>query len=193
MIDAEISVLHLCFTINRNDRERAISRILSAPHFCEGENHLSKRPNPKPDGDFFIGQNSHRHGAGNSIGFLFGLAPDGVFRAVLLSQDAVGSYPTFSPLPMSGCYTKHGRFVFCGTFRQKALSDFLPALIPNTSNADIRVTRHRALWSSDFPPPDTLTGPMRAQKYMVRRRFSAPPRSILKYTRTRTFSMWSGL
>ena len=30
---------------------------------------------------------------------LFGLAPRGVFRAVSISRDAVGSYPTFSPLP----------------------------------------------------------------------------------------------
>ena len=30
---------------------------------------------------------------------LFCLAPDGVFRAAPLARDAVGSYPTFSPLP----------------------------------------------------------------------------------------------
>jgi len=30
---------------------------------------------------------------------LFGLAPRGVFRAVSISRDAVGSYPTVSPLP----------------------------------------------------------------------------------------------
>ena len=30
---------------------------------------------------------------------LFGLAPRGVFRAVPIARDAVGSYPTFSPLP----------------------------------------------------------------------------------------------
>ena len=30
---------------------------------------------------------------------LFGLAPDGVFRAASLALRAVGSYPTFSPLP----------------------------------------------------------------------------------------------
>ena len=32
-------------------------------------------------------------------GPLFGLAPDGVFRASALALGAVGSYPTFSPLP----------------------------------------------------------------------------------------------
>jgi hypothetical protein len=30
---------------------------------------------------------------------LFGLAPTGVCRAVIVAADAVGSYPTFSPLP----------------------------------------------------------------------------------------------
>ena len=32
-------------------------------------------------------------------GFLFGLAPDGVFRASALALGAVGFYPAFSPLP----------------------------------------------------------------------------------------------
>jgi len=30
---------------------------------------------------------------------LFGLAPRGVFRAFAIASEAVGSYPTFSPLP----------------------------------------------------------------------------------------------
>lgn len=38
-------------------------------------------------------------GAGRSEGFLLDLAPDGVFRASALALGAVGSYPTFSPLP----------------------------------------------------------------------------------------------
>jgi hypothetical protein len=47
---------------------------------------------------------------------LFGLAPTGVYRATNVTVGAVGSYPTFSPLPtISG-----GRFVFCGTFRRNA-------------------------------------------------------------------------
>jgi hypothetical protein len=40
-----------------------------------------------------------RTGAGRSEGPLFGLAPDGVFRAALLALRAVRSYRTFSPLP----------------------------------------------------------------------------------------------
>ena len=32
-------------------------------------------------------------------GSLFGLAPNGVYRAPSIALGAVGSYPTFSPLP----------------------------------------------------------------------------------------------
>ena len=34
---------------------------------------------------------------------LFGLAPGGVYRAVRVASDAVGSYPTLSPLPRHPC------------------------------------------------------------------------------------------
>ena len=33
---------------------------------------------------------------------LLGLAPDGVYRAAFVSEDAVGSYPAVSPLPVTG-------------------------------------------------------------------------------------------
>ena len=66
---------------------------------------------------------------------LFGLAPRGVFRAPNVAIRAVGSYPTFSPLPnaldrkrrASGFSEslpprskRHRRFIFCGTFRSRA-------------------------------------------------------------------------
>ncbi len=65
---------------------------------------------------------------------LFGLAPRGVFRAPDVATRAVGSYPTFSPLPndtdrkwrafgfASGLPPRckhHRRFIFCGTFRSR--------------------------------------------------------------------------
>ena len=37
---------------------------------------------------------------------LFGLAPRGVFRAPDVATGAVGSYPTFSPLPNDACISK---------------------------------------------------------------------------------------
>ncbi len=68
---------------------------------------------------------------------LRGLAPDGVCRAARVTADAVGSYPAFSPLP-----TSH-RDGWAAVFFSVALSSAFPP--PG-------VTRHRALWSSDFPP-----------------------------------------
>ena len=62
---------------------------------------------------------------------LFGLAPRGVFRASGVSTGAVGSYPTFSPLPNVACISSASRrfpcamppcslrrrSILCGTFR----------------------------------------------------------------------------
>ena len=65
---------------------------------------------------------------------LFGLAPRGVFRAPDVAIRAVGSYPTFSPLPNAlrrnrqGCGFPQtcrrgdsitGGLIFCGTFRSR--------------------------------------------------------------------------
>ncbi len=47
-----------------------------------------------------------------SRGFLFGLAPSGVFPATPVARRAVRSYRTISPLPING------RYIFCGTFRR---------------------------------------------------------------------------
>jgi hypothetical protein len=38
---------------------------------------------------------------------LFGLAPAGVYRATIVADGAVGSYPTISPLPQCGCRQPH--------------------------------------------------------------------------------------
>lgn len=50
------------------------------------------------------------------LGFLFGLAPDGVFRAASLALRAVGSYPTFSPLLRPKQASE--RYFLCGTVRR---------------------------------------------------------------------------
>jgi len=54
--------------------------------------------------------------SGPLLGFLFGLAPDGVFRASAIALGAVGFYPAFSPLPAA---ETAGGLSFCGTFRRK--------------------------------------------------------------------------
>src|SRR3954454_19006642 len=81
---------------------------------------------------------------------LFCLAPHGVFRASRITPRAVGSYPTFSPLPVHQMgkfetrptLSKNRRFVFCDTFRRHGLSTAAPTYF----------TWHAAVWCSDFPP-----------------------------------------
>src|SRR5438477_9911486 len=46
---------------------------------------------------------------------LLGLAPTGGYRAAPVARRAVGSYPTFSPLPLD-----KGRSVFCVPLRRRA-------------------------------------------------------------------------
>jgi hypothetical protein len=63
--------------------------------------------------------------------FLLGLAPDGGYQAAALLRTPVVSYTTFSPLPLTR------RFIF---------------LWPDPAGRPAPgVTRHRALWSADFP------------------------------------------
>jgi len=72
---------------------------------------------------------------------LFGLAPTGVFRAVTVTGNAVGSYPTFSPLPP--CLPR-------GTHRGGLFS---VALSVTCRSRRMRpgVTWQSTLWSPDFP------------------------------------------
>jgi len=84
-----------------------------------GENHLSQQPIPET-----CPANGTR--SGQLLGFLFGLAPDGVFRASALTLGAVGSYPTFSPLPTFALSSGGRRFIFCGTIRRHASRHGLP-------------------------------------------------------------------
>jgi len=76
---------------------------------------------------------------------LFGLAPRGVFRASGVTTGAVGSYPTFSPLPNVACISSASRrftcampprslrrrSILCGTFRDAIVAPgFSPAPRP---------------------------------------------------------------
>jgi hypothetical protein len=70
-----------------------ISRVLSyTPKACRAVIHLGvsllTRSSSLPGND-----------ASSIIASLFGLAPDGVYRARPVASAAVGSYPTVSPLP----------------------------------------------------------------------------------------------
>lgn len=104
-----------------DDFERAVSRILSAP-FSRTKERIIYLCSQYPKPGRFPGPRS-----GPLLGFLFGLAPDGVFRASAIALGAVGSYPTLSPLPAG---PKPGRrSVLCGTFRRLVLHQ-PPACIP---------------------------------------------------------------
>ena len=67
---------------------------------------------------------------------LLGLAPGGVYRAAPVTRDAVGSYPTVSPLPVP----------------LRAIGGLFSVALSVASRRP-GVTRHPALWSSDFPRP----------------------------------------
>lgn len=77
-----------------SDFGKAVSRILSAP-----------RASARRRESFVSAAKTRDRGCFRSTGSgplrspLFGLAPDGVFRASAIALGAVGFYPTFSPLP----------------------------------------------------------------------------------------------
>ena len=77
---------------------------------------------------------------------LFGLAPHGVFTAIRITPNAVRSYRTFSPLPLTlvSRLTKSNGGIF-----SVALSVALA--FPREPPA---VNRHAALWRPDFPPAE---------------------------------------
>jgi hypothetical protein len=139
------------------DFGRAVSRILSSSPEGEGENHLSKQPVPET-------HSASGMWSGPLRGFLFGLAPDGVFRALLIAQQAVGFYSTFSPLPNSP--KRAGRSIFCGTVRQNALKHFA------------------RVYPKPFDPGYAASCPMvfgLSSFSLRRKRFSALPKSRVLY------------
>jgi len=55
------------------------------------------------------------------IGFLFGLAPSGVFPAIPVASDAVRSYRTFSPLPATKSLAVYFLWHFPSAYAAQAL------------------------------------------------------------------------
>ena len=101
-----------------------------------------------------------RDWSGPLLDSLFGLAPDGVFRAASLALRAVRSYRTFSPSLSEISNLKSQRAVcflwHCPseTFNSARVYLCLATVIDRR----YKVTRHRALWCSDFPPPAHAEG-----------------------------------
>jgi len=89
---------------------------------------------PSPDASCGLPES----GADHTIGFLFGLAPGGVYPATPVTRRAVRSYRTLSPLPF--------------TIREDgALGGLLSAALSVGSRLP-GVTWRPVLWSPDFPP-----------------------------------------
>src|SRR5271155_785220 len=91
MADRIVCLTLATCVVSRNDSGRAVSRVLSAP----------KTRGREP---FVLAADTRtcsawRNGSGPLRGFLFGLAPDGVFRALPVTRQAVSFYLAFSPLP----------------------------------------------------------------------------------------------
>lgn len=80
-----------------------------------------------------------------SNGFLFGLAPGGVFPATTVANRAVRSYRTISPLPACSNQFKNEP-----QNEEQAGGIFSVALSVGSHLPG--VTWHPALWSPDFPP-----------------------------------------
>ena len=90
-----------------SSEDQSVSRVLSGG-VTHRDGHFSRstitRTLQQPTRGVFIEVGGSRR--------MLGLAPAGVCRAVNVAVHAVGSYPAFSPLPLSR------RSVFCGTFRR---------------------------------------------------------------------------
>src|SRR5690349_13595142 len=75
---------------------------------------------------------------------LFGLAPGGACLAIPVTRNAVGSYPTLSPLPR----TSPGRFAFCGAIPR------LPGFPVHRADVIRRLAIvEPGLSSKELPPP----------------------------------------
>ncbi len=83
---------------------------------------------------------------------LFGLAGGGVCPAIAVTRDAVRSYRTFSPLPL----TCGGRFASPACSRRAKPGPHVKggmfSVALSLGSRRVAVSNHRALPSSDFPP-----------------------------------------
>lgn len=86
--------------------------------------------------------------AGHINGFLFDLAPSGVCPALAVTNQAVCSYHTISPLPKEK--NSLWRYLFCGTFRKLTFPRNYLALCPMEPGLSSHVKK-RARLSGPLP------------------------------------------
>ena len=118
-------------------RARGISRVLSPPSSEEGRGRIISLGPASPQAS--SGLPGTRTGRATPRP-LFGLAPGGACHAASVTGPPVRSYRTVSPLP-----EPRGKPEAIGGLLSVALSVAARSRRPG-------VTRHPALWSSDFPP-----------------------------------------
>ena len=135
----------------RNDPGRAVSRILSAPNFFGGENHLSQQPVP---GTRFAMRNSERAAPGSPI---WPCTRWG-FPCLEAHTSSGGLLPHLFTLTSCNPENRNCRLAvsFLWHYPSGRLAASPPACIPGSSFRNAGVTRHRALWCSDFPPLPNL-------------------------------------
>ena len=129
---------------------------------ASGENHLSQQPIPGIRFAFA------KPGAGRSGIPYLALHPMGfsVPRRLRFARCALTA-----PFHHHPNTEMSGLSVFCGTVRRKLsrLSARVYLCLATVIDRRYKVTRHRALWCSDFPPPSRKPG---------RKRFSTLPKPI---------------
>ena len=109
---------------------------------------------------------------------LFGLAPHGVCHAPTLADRAVGSYPTFSPLPGAGPQSLHRVVSFLWHFPSRCRGWALPSVLP----PGVRTFLPACQWQAARAPASSdavvIVHPQVAPCSPVRRRYCPrrPPR-----------------
>ena len=144
----------------RNGFGRAVSRFLSARIAPGRESFVLAASTRNP---FRL----RRNWSGPLRGSLFGLAPDGVFRAASLALRAVRSYRTVSPLPRPRCRRRGGLF-----------SVALSVGMPRGIRARVYLRPNRS-YTASRPMEFGLSSPDSR-----RERFSALPKPVRPYAIT---------
>ena len=147
-------------TVEKNGSGRAVSRVLSALLRAERIICLSSQ---YPEPVRFRGT-----GAGRSRVPYLALHPMGFSVPRRLRFERCALTAPFHHHRAVARESQGGLSVFCGTFRRDASRHRLPRVSSEIS----KVTRHRALWCSDFPPPPDCSGRSDSPPFQNRRQIT---------------------
>ena len=141
--------------VNEKGSGRVVSRILSARPRCRGrgENHLSQQPVPGTHLAFA------KHGAGRSKVPYLALHPMGFAMPPCLRPERWALTPPFHPYPseISNFEIPAGGLFSVALSMETPRGVVLRVYPAAPSCVGPQVTRHRALWCSDFPPLPAFT------------------------------------